>query len=309
MAYTFKDSDADKTFFKDYNKVDVHESTLVGNWHEERALKQMTGQMRSTQWVAPSSEAHQGDAEPMRTKMKGHPDLQDTTMRVFFHSDYVEPKDFKPASQMFREDPWRTYEDKGVGARTALMQRRARELAAAQLAAEEAAAAAAQTQLEVDARGLSEARASFVGAMPARGDDPSRGKRIMKTQDGAPARRDPLFLVEHGVLAPHLAVDVVINEEALPGEAVMLGDTMHLTGQTKAPGSTAYPRGRNDFFSKPIELTKKPGIWDDTDDDHVYPAINPSFPAAHARTTNLGRSLEQPALLGAARESGSHEAL
>lgn len=87
MAYTFKDSDADGTYFKDYNKVDGQQSVLVGNWYEERKLQEMTGHMRNSQWVAPSSISQQSDFEPMHTKMKGHPDLEDTTMRVFFHSN------------------------------------------------------------------------------------------------------------------------------------------------------------------------------------------------------------------------------
>lgn len=89
---------------------------------------------------------------------------------------------------MFREDPWRRYEDKGVGARTALMERRAMELAAAELRAEEEDAEAASAQAQLDGRDLTESRANYRGATPARGDDPSRGKRIMKTQDGAPVR-------------------------------------------------------------------------------------------------------------------------
>lgn len=214
---------------------------------------------------------------------------------------------------MFREDPWRKYEEKGVGARTAMMERRARELAAAEMRAEEEAAGAALAQEQLHGRGLTEAKASFLGAVPARGDDPSRGKRIMYTQDGAPvsprlgaraierrscrrrphceaahsappfflpnvraaqAHRDARFLVESGLLAPHLAVDVApVDPATLPAEAITYADRMLVTGQTRAPNAASYSRVRNDFFSKPIELSKKPGIWADADDDHVYPSI------------------------------------
>mmetsp|Transcript_38994 Transcript_38994/g.90313 ORF Transcript_38994/g.90313 Transcript_38994/m.90313 type:complete len:268 (+) Transcript_38994:101-904(+) len=264
MAYTFKDSSIDKTYYKDYNKVDGQQAVLVGNWAEERALKESTGQMRSTQWVEPSSAMLQGVAEPSHTKMKGHPDMEDTTMRVFFHSDYIEPRDFKPASQLFREDKWRRYEDKGTGARTAMLECRAREMAGEQVRAEEAAEAAVAEQLLADGR-VSETRANFAGAIPARGDDPSRGKRIMKTQDGAPAHRDSLFLVESGLLAPHLAdygaAASHFDVSNLPVEPVTYADSMYVTGQTKGEASGSYPRARNDYFSKPIELSKKPGVF------------------------------------------------
>ncbi|KAJ1624465.1 hypothetical protein T492DRAFT_1046912 [Pavlovales sp. CCMP2436] len=166
MAYTFKDSSIDKTYYKDYNKVDGQQAVLVGNWAEERALKESTGQMRSTQWVEPSSAMLQGVAEPSHTKMKGHPDMEDTTMRVFFHSD---------------------------------------------------------------------------------------------------AHRDSLFLVESGLLAPHLAdygaAASHFDVSNLPVEPVTYADSMYVTGQTKGEASGSYPRARNDYFSKPIELSKKPGVF------------------------------------------------
>lgn len=253
-----------KTYYKDYNKVTGQQSTLVGNWFEERALKDTTGQMRSTQWVSPSDPSLQGVVEPMHTKSKGHPDLEDTTMRVFFHSDYVAPSEFKPASQMFTEDRWRRYEPKTTGSRTALLERRARELALAQIAGEEAVAEDDRDQVLTAGR-VSEAQASFVGAMPARGDDPSRGKRIMKTQDGMPARRDPAFLVEAGLLQPHLATDAHADFDvsALPAHAVTYTDSMYVTGQTKGRADSRYPTTRNDYFSKPIELCKRPSIFVD----------------------------------------------
>ena len=253
-----------KTYYKDYNKVTGQQSTLVGNWYEERALKDTTGQMRSTQWVSPSDPSLQGAAEPMHTKAKGHPDLEDTTMRVFFHSDYVAPSEFKPASQMFTEDRWRRYEPKATGSRTALLERRARELAQAQVAGEEAAAEDDREQVLTAGR-VSEMQAAFVGATPARGDDPSRGKRIMKTQDGAPAHRDPAFLVEAGLLRPHLATDAHgdIDPASLPAQPVTYADSMYVTGQTKGLADAHYPKARNDYFSKPIELCTRPSIFID----------------------------------------------
>lgn len=77
------------------------------------------------------------------------------------------------------------------------------------------------------------------------------------------------------MLAPHLAHDTVqvgreIDPATLPKEPITYAKSMYVTGQTRGPHSADYPAARNDFFSKPIELTKKPGIWHDTDEDHVY---------------------------------------
>lgn len=78
-----------------YNKIEGNQAVRVGNWYEEQELKAVTGQTRSAQWVAPSNANQQGDFEPMHTKLKGHPDMMDSTMRVFFHSD-VRPRPAAP---------------------------------------------------------------------------------------------------------------------------------------------------------------------------------------------------------------------
>ena len=40
MAYTFKDSGESMTYYREYNKeVNSKNETLVGNWVEERALR------------------------------------------------------------------------------------------------------------------------------------------------------------------------------------------------------------------------------------------------------------------------------
>ena len=40
MAYTFKDDGSNLTYYREYNKeVNAKNETLVGNWVEERALR------------------------------------------------------------------------------------------------------------------------------------------------------------------------------------------------------------------------------------------------------------------------------
>ena len=52
MAYTFKDDGASLTYFRDYNKeVGTGDKTLVGNWVEERALRDVVKTGRYMQWV------------------------------------------------------------------------------------------------------------------------------------------------------------------------------------------------------------------------------------------------------------------
>lgn len=82
--------------------------------------------------------------------------------------------------------------------------------------------------------------------------------------------------MDAGLLAPHLAHDVHIDPASLPEQPVTYADSMAVTGQTRGPSSTGYSRARNDAFSKPIELSKKPGIWADSDYDHVYPSLSSS---------------------------------
>ena len=57
MSYTFKDDGASLTYYREYNKeVGTGDKTLVGNWVEERALRDVIKTGRYKLWVDPSSD-------------------------------------------------------------------------------------------------------------------------------------------------------------------------------------------------------------------------------------------------------------
>jgi len=248
----------DDRFNANYNKIPGVQGVLVGNWYEERALKTVTGETRSKQWVSPVSEATEDVPEPMHTRWKGHPDLEDTTSRVFLHTDFVEPKDFTPTSRAFRTDRWQRYESAKAGPRAQMREAAAMAQARAELEAEELAREEAAAK-SIDPR--SEMRASFDLAHARPVPLEERGRRIMKTQSGGEARRDPTWLVEAGLLQPHLAKDVDISGKPLPAQFASYVDSVAAPGQTKGPGATSFSRTRNDDFSKPIEVYMKPGAF------------------------------------------------
>merc|ERR1712086_746400 len=52
MAYTFKDDGGTMTYYREYNKEVLDKNdTLVGNWVEERALRDQIGTGRYALWV------------------------------------------------------------------------------------------------------------------------------------------------------------------------------------------------------------------------------------------------------------------
>ena len=86
MAYTFKDDGARLTYFRDYNKeVGTGDKTLVGNWVEERALRDEIKTGRYQLWTNPSSDPKA--PQQTFTKFTTRPDATDTYSRVFTHSD------------------------------------------------------------------------------------------------------------------------------------------------------------------------------------------------------------------------------
>lgn len=107
---------------------------------------------------------------------------------MFLHSDFVEPKAFKPTSQMFTTDRWQRYEGAGKGARS-----RMRETEAMKLAQEQVTQEYEEQEKAIRNTGAlqSEHMASFRGAE----GQPSQamGKRIMKTQDGTEVRQQLLL--------------------------------------------------------------------------------------------------------------------
>jgi hypothetical protein len=89
MAYTFKDDGSALTYYREYNKeVNDKNETLVGNWVEERALKEQIGTGRYQLWVTKGDEKSV-PTQPQKTftKFTTRPDALDTFSRTLAHSD------------------------------------------------------------------------------------------------------------------------------------------------------------------------------------------------------------------------------
>jgi len=129
MAYTFKDDGSALTYYREYNKeVGTGDKTLVGNWVEERALREEIKTGRYQLWT--SSDPDPKVKQQTFTKFTTRPDSFDSYHRTVVHSDHVPPCEFSTSNQVI--DPgYAVYKNPEMGARTALMEKRAMELAMA----------------------------------------------------------------------------------------------------------------------------------------------------------------------------------
>ena len=130
MAYTFKDDGASLTFYREYNKeVNAKNETLVGNWVEERALKDQIGTGRYAMWVNNGDEKSVATAKQQTfTKFTTRPDALDTFSRTLAHSDHTPSAEYSTNNEV--KDPGYTkYVNPGVGAREQMLVERARQLA------------------------------------------------------------------------------------------------------------------------------------------------------------------------------------
>ena len=128
MSYTFKDDGASLTYYREYNKeVGTGDKTLVGNWVEERALREAVTTGRYKMWVNPTEDP-KGPQQTF-TKFTTRPDVLDTYRRTVVHSDHTPSAEFITSNQV--PDPgYAVYTNPGMGAREALLEERARALAA-----------------------------------------------------------------------------------------------------------------------------------------------------------------------------------
>ena len=86
MAYTFKDDGNSMTYYREYNKeVNDKNETLVGNWVEERALRDQIQTGRYQLWVDNSDDP--GKTSRQFTKFTQRPDALDTYSRTLVHSE------------------------------------------------------------------------------------------------------------------------------------------------------------------------------------------------------------------------------
>eukprot|EP00965_Chrysotila_dentata_P228871 6196855-Pleurochrysis_carterae.AAC.2 len=86
MAYTFKDDGAALTYYREYNKeVGTGDKTLVGNWVEERALRDEVDSGRYKLWTDPTPDPQA--PQQSFTKTTSRPDGSDTFRRTIAHDD------------------------------------------------------------------------------------------------------------------------------------------------------------------------------------------------------------------------------
>jgi hypothetical protein len=135
---TFKDDGMMTTYYREYNKEcnGTGDKTLVGNWVEERALRAKEDTGRYKLWV--NGQDDPTDLQKTYTKKTERPDggsSLNTFSRTFAHDETV-PVGFWMSSNEVPEQPYNKYVAPGKGAREAVLERRAREIAQAQVGAE-----------------------------------------------------------------------------------------------------------------------------------------------------------------------------
>jgi hypothetical protein len=130
MAYTFQDDGGRMTYYREYNKevLDKNE-TLVGNWVEERALRDQIGTGRYALWVNTGDEKSVAtNKQQTFTKFTTRPDALDTFSRTLAHSDHTPSAEYSTNNDV--KDPgYSRYVNPGVGAREKLLVERAAALA------------------------------------------------------------------------------------------------------------------------------------------------------------------------------------
>lgn len=127
MAYTFKDDGSKLTYYREYNKeVGTGDKTLIGNWVEERALRDAIDTGRYKLWSNPDPDPK----APQETfsKFCVRPDTLDTYRRTLTHGDHVPAGEFK-TSNADCDPGYAVYTNPEKGAREQMLEKRARELA------------------------------------------------------------------------------------------------------------------------------------------------------------------------------------
>jgi len=225
MAYTFKDDGSSLTYYREYNKeVGTGDKTLVGNWVEERALREDIKTGRYQLWANPSPDPNA--PQKTFTKFTTRPDTLDTYRRTVVHSDHVPPTEFFTSNQVV--DPgYAVYTNPDKGVRTALLEKRAADLARSSAPAEE----------QLPSQYYSTTREDFTPKDLPPADE--LGRRVMMTQNMQDIKGagDGLWRKEHDIVARHLVA------EAAEGPV--------------APFGTGF--GKNATFSTPIDACLKGG--------------------------------------------------
>jgi len=195
MAYTFKDDGSSLTYFREYNKeVGTGDKTLVGNWVEERALRDAVATGRYKLWCDPTPDPKA--PQQTYTKFTTRPDVAGTVLRTVVHSDHTPASEYITSNQV--PDPgYSVYVNKGKGARDALLEQRAWELARATESVEPELPPQYQSTYLQDYTGKD---------LPAA---ETLGRRVMMTQNMQDIKGagDGLWRKEHDICSRHLVVE------------------------------------------------------------------------------------------------------
>jgi len=230
MAYTFKDDGASLTYYREYNKeVGTGDKTLVGNWVEERALRDVIDTGRYKLWVNPTEDAKA--KQQTFTKFTTRPDVKDTYRRTVTHSDHTPSSEFITSNQV--PDPgYSVYVNPNKGAREKLMEQRARELSVLQ-----------PTEPELPPQYQTTYKQDFVPKdLPL---SETLGRRVMLTQnmEDIKGAGDGLWRKEHDIVSRHLVVE---QTNAGPNSTFTMFGT-----------KPAHSFGKDATFSTPISIYHK----------------------------------------------------
>jgi len=232
MAYTFKDDGASLTYYREYNKeVGTGDKTLIGNWVEERALREDLDTGRYKHWVNTSTDPR--EKQKTFTKFTTRPDVDGTYQRTVVHSDHTPSAEFITSNQV--PDPgYCVYQTKGKGAREALLEQRARELAAQ----------SAPVEPELPPQYQSTYRQDYLSKdLPAA---EALGRRVMMTQnmEDIKGAGDGLWRKEANVIKRSAYVE---STDFVPGQVLTGGGFM----------KPARSFGLDATFSTPIHIYQK----------------------------------------------------
>jgi len=266
MAYTFKDDGAMLTYYREYNKeVNAKDNTLVGNWVEERALKEEIGTGRYALWVNKGDEKSAAtEKQRTFTKFVTRPDALDTFSRTLAHSEHTPSAEYMTNNNV--PDPgYARYVNPGMGAREKLLAERARQLAASE---------ADHTIGTLDLAYQSTYRQDYESKpLP---NPETLGRKVMLTQNMIEIKGggDGLFRKEHDLVARH---------RVLEKEGGDFNQTM--TAQGIKP---KFGFGKDCTFSTPAELARHGAGY-----EQVHPSDTVRFPDGNNADAYVKQPMER----------------
>lgn len=193
-----------------YNKKD-NQGSLIGNWVEERSLKDMTGVFRYKPWVSETTQTT--TVYPDRAGG----DFMPTFRRVFEHTEALDPADWTTHNQATHQKPdqrvgdLRTYvEEPETGVRGS---------ARASKLQEEALSEPHEPFPVMD--GETNYMGTFGVSAQMAVDAQQKGQRVMMTPDLAEqVQQDPTFLGESGILDKSFAMRTEADAPSAAGTSV-----------------------------------------------------------------------------------------